>query len=85
MKNERFAMMEKFITEEWDISMVLTPNEISSKVLRSTNKIARYYSQLFVDNGMLCRVVIDGRIHYTRGEWYPLLKKYSSLNDVEIK
>lgn len=77
--------MEEFVTDEWDLSMVLTPNDISDNILLSTNKIARYYAQIFVDKGLLCRVVIDGRIYYTRREWYKLLRKYNDLKDVIIK
>lgn len=83
MGNVRLAMMEKFIDEEWDLSMVLTPEDICKRFLWS-NRISRYYSQIFVDRGVLCRIVIDGRIYYTKSDWYDILKKYSSLNDVKI-
>lgn len=83
MVNKRSVMMEEFITNDWDLHDVYDAQFFCEK-FNWNGKIARYYAQLFVDKGVLCRIVIEGRIYYAKGDWYTILHKYSSLNDVKI-
>jgi hypothetical protein len=76
-------MMEEFINNDWDLHQVYDADFLSTK-FNWSGKIARYYAQQFVDCGVLCRIVIDGRIYYSKRDWFIILKKYSSLNDVKI-
>lgn len=83
MHNEKLAMIEEFAENDWDISQVFEPSDISKR-FNWSNKTARYYAGLLVDRGILCNVKIDGFIYYTKACWYIQLRKYSVLDNVKV-
>lgn len=83
MTNEREGMIANWIRDEWDVHIIQDPAYISKK-FGLTNREARYYAQKFVDKGVLCKVMIEGRIYYAKAEWYVILRQYNALDDVKI-